>query len=270
MVNGQIIKNPPGDILKHFAQRNDLRSMAYVGPSELDKYVWIFDTNVFIDDDYYPKCQHIVQNGNFRVSQDVVDELTKGVPVASLHPWVRARQLALFILQKHPDKIFRKPDDRIIKELQSISELTTKPFIQQLIIKNFDQLYQAFKNSNDKNQTLDSFIQAINNQLYDTLRRNFQSRAQGKIQDDKISHIRDFFVHNMKITLKDILHNIMRYSSLEPKNCKDNIIRHFFRPIDTDLKIAASYIEHHKPHHHLGSNDKDVVELIILHEYRKA
>jgi hypothetical protein len=270
MANGQIVRNPPGDILKHFAQRTDLRSMAYVGPDELDKFIWIFDTNVFVDPNYFPKCQHIVQNGNFRVSQDVIDELTRGAPVSSNSEWGRACQLAHIILQQHHDKIFSKPDAQIVKELLKLSTLMTKPYIQKVTLDNIDQIYSAFRNSKDKNQTLDNFIHAINNSLNDTLRRNFESRAKGIVQDDKVSHIIGFFLHNMKVTLRDIFHNIMKYSSLDLDNCRQMIQKHFFRPIDSDVRIAADYIEHHKPRHHLGSNDKDVVELIILHEYRGA
>jgi len=268
MSNGPIKKFPADDITKYFAKRNDLRSMAYVSDAELSQYVWVLDTNVFIEDEYYNKCLRIVNSSNFLISQDVIDELTRGTPVQKDAQWERARQLALVIQEKHNDKIFQKPEPQLEKELFRLSGLMTKPHVEKIILQNFQQIYDSFKKSWDKQQALDNFIIGIDKRLNDSLRRDFESRARGLIQPDKISHIIDFFLKNMKITLRNIFNTIMKYSSLDIENCKRFMIKHFFRPVDSDIRIAASYIEHHKPRHHLGSNDKDVVELIILHEYR--
>ncbi|KYK26970.1 hypothetical protein AYK26_04355 [Euryarchaeota archaeon SM23-78] len=269
MADTNIIKRPIGDILKHFAHRNDLRSLAYVSEHELKKYVWILDTNIFVDDEYYPKCEFIVKNGNFMVSQDVIDELISGDPIKKNAVWARAHHLAIFIQKNFPDRIFPKPRHQLVRELQQLAGLISKTYIQKVILDHFNEIYNTFKkNEFRQNEVLDNFIHGINRNLTTTLKRGFEARARGVIQPGKIAHIEDFFIQNMKATLRDIFHNIKNYMHAELGTCKRLIIKHFFRPLETDIQIAASYIEHHKPRHHLGSNDKDVVELVVLHEYR--
>ena len=268
MANGKFIKIQPSDILKHFAQRGDLRAMAYVHNSDLGKYVWVFDTNVFIDDVDYPKCEKIVMAGNFLVSMDVIDELTRGVPVPGVSQWQRARKLADYIVKHHPDKIFQKPNAQLVQELQKLSVIMSKGYVQKTVFDNLTSIYALFKSSKNQQDTLDKFIYAINDKMYQTLKNNFKSRAKGLVQESKINAIENYFIENMKAALKAIFHSLMNYASLDIEACKKYLMRHFFRPINADVNIAASYIEHRKPHHHLGSNDKDVVELIILHEHR--
>ena len=230
--------------------------------------IWYFDTNVLVDNELQPRCEAIIKNGNFRVSIDVLDELTRGKPSPHNPAWHRGRKLAEYILEHHRDKILKKPSSKIISELREVSQLTTKNYIYRKISGRLKQIYDLFQR-NDRS-TLDNFIHILNKDMSETLKRDFKKRAGGIIQHDKIGWITDLFVQDLRKSLIRILHIIEHYSHYDFNTCKRILEETCFRPLDNDINIAASYIMHRKPQHHLASNDKDVIELIVLHECRAA